>query len=106
MRNNITRLKTRRISISSSRPIFICEGIDQTRGWFYSLLAISAFISERPAYKNVMVNDLVLDKNGQKMSKTRGNAVEPWGLLEKYGADATRWYLLAVSPPLDANPLR
>jgi isoleucyl-tRNA synthetase len=78
---------------------FICEGIDQTRGWFYSLLAISSFLSGRPAYKNVMVNDLVLDKNGQKMSKTRGNAVEPWGLLEKYGADATRWYLLAVSPP-------
>jgi isoleucyl-tRNA synthetase len=78
---------------------FICEGIDQTRGWFYSLLAISAFVSGRPAYKNVMVNDLVLDKNGQKMSKTRGNSVEPWKLLEKYGADATRWYLLAVSPP-------
>ncbi len=78
---------------------FICEGIDQTRGWFYSLLSISVFLSGRPAYKNVMVNDLVLDKNGQKMSKSRGNAVEPWSLLEKYGADATRWYLLAVSPP-------
>jgi isoleucyl-tRNA synthetase len=78
---------------------FICEGIDQTRGWFYSLLAISSFLSGRPAYKNVMVNDLVLDKNGQKMSKSRGNAVQPWEILEKYGADATRWYLLAVSPP-------
>jgi isoleucyl-tRNA synthetase len=78
---------------------FICEGIDQTRGWFYSLLAISSFLFDQPAYKSVMVNDLVLDKKGQKMSKTRGNTVDPWKLLEKYGADATRWYLLAVSPP-------
>ena len=78
---------------------FICEGIDQTRGWFYSLLSISAFLFDQPAYKNVMVNDLVLDKNGQKMSKSRGNTVEPQNLLERYGADATRWYLLAVSPP-------
>ncbi|HPT68101.1 MAG TPA: isoleucine--tRNA ligase [Bacillota bacterium] len=78
---------------------FICEGIDQTRGWFYSLLAISTFLFDQPAFKTVMVNDLVLDKNGQKMSKSRGNAVDPWQLLMKYGADATRWYLLAVSPP-------
>lgn len=78
---------------------FICEGIDQTRGWFYSLLAISSFLFDEPAYKRVMVNDLVLDKNGQKMSKSRGNAVDPWSLLQKYGADASRWYLLAVSPP-------
>ena len=78
---------------------FICEGIDQTRGWFYSLLSISTFISDQPAYKSVIVNDLVLDKNGQKMSKSRGNTVDPWKLLEQYGADATRWYLLAVSPP-------
>ncbi|MCL6614442.1 MAG: isoleucine--tRNA ligase, partial [Firmicutes bacterium] len=78
---------------------FICEGIDQTRGWFYSLLAISTFLFDRPAYKNVLVNDLVLDKNGQKMSKSRGNTVDPWSLIGKYGADATRWYLMAVSPP-------
>ena len=78
---------------------FICEGIDQTRGWFYSLLAISSFLFDQPAYKSVMVNDLVLDKKGQKMSKSRGNTVDPWKLLDKYGADATRWYLLAVSPP-------
>ena len=56
---------------------FICEGIDQTRGWFYSLLAISTFLFDQPAFKTVMVNDLVLDKNGQKMSKSRGNAVDP-----------------------------
>ena len=78
---------------------FICEGIDQTRGWFYSLLSISTFLFDQPAYKNVVVNDLVLDKNGQKMSKSRGNTVDPWSVLDKYGADATRWYLLAVSPP-------
>ncbi|MCK4259427.1 MAG: isoleucine--tRNA ligase [Halanaerobiales bacterium] len=77
---------------------FICEGIDQTRGWFYSLLAISTFLFDEPAYKNVMVNDMVLDKKGQKMSKSRGNAVDPWEMLDKFGADATRWYLLAVSP--------
>lgn len=78
---------------------FICEGIDQTRGWFYSLLSIAVFLFDQPPYKSVLVNDLVLDKNGQKMSKSKGNAVEPWSLIEKYGADATRWYLLAVSPP-------
>ncbi|MGE5557605.1 MAG: isoleucine--tRNA ligase [Bacillota bacterium] len=78
---------------------FICEGIDQTRGWFYSLLAISAFISGRSSFKSVLVNDLVLDKNGLKMSKSRGNTVDPWQLMEKYGADASRWYLMAVSPP-------
>lgn len=78
---------------------FICEGIDQTRGWFYSLLAIGTFLFDLPTYKRVLVNDLLLDKNGQKMSKSRGNAVDPWKLLDKYGADATRWYLLAVSPP-------
>jgi isoleucyl-tRNA synthetase len=78
---------------------FICEGIDQTRGWFYSLLAIGTFLFDKPTFRRVLVNDLLLDKNGQKMSKTRGNAVDPWKMLEKYGADATRWYLLAVSPP-------
>lgn len=78
---------------------FICEGIDQTRGWFYSLLAIGTFLFDKPTFKNVLVNDLLLDKNGQKMSKSRGNAVDPWKMIEKYGADATRWYLMAVSPP-------
>lgn len=77
---------------------FICEGIDQTRGWFYSLLAISSFIKKQPPYKNVLVNDLILDKDGKKMSKSRGNTVDPFVLFDKYGADATRWYLLHVSP--------
>ena len=77
---------------------FICEGIDQTRGWFYSLLAISTFIMGKAPYKNVLVNDLVLDKEGKKMSKHKGNTVNPFELFDKYGADAVRWYLLSVSP--------
>ena len=78
---------------------YICEGIDQTRGWFYSLLAISTFVMGKAPYKNVLVNDLVLDKNGKKMSKSKGNTVDPFELFDKYGADALRWYLLYVSPP-------
>jgi isoleucyl-tRNA synthetase len=78
---------------------FICEGVDQTRGWFYSLHAIASFLFDQPAFKRVMVNDLVLDKNGQKMSKSRGNAVEPWDMINKFGVDALRWYMIAVSPP-------
>ena len=77
---------------------FICEGIDQTRGWFYSLLVISVFLTGKSPYKNVLVNDLLLDKNGQKMHKSKGNAVEPFSILEKYGADATRFYMLYSSP--------
>jgi len=77
---------------------FICEGIDQTRGWFYSLMAISTFIEGRAPYRNVLVNDLILDKNGKKMSKSKGNTVSPFALLDKYGADALRWYLVSTSP--------
>ncbi|NBG87439.1 isoleucine--tRNA ligase [Isachenkonia alkalipeptolytica] len=77
---------------------FICEGIDQTRGWFYSLLAISSFVKGVSPYKNVLVNDLILDKEGKKMSKSKGNTVDPFTLFEEYGADALRWYLLYVSP--------
>ena len=77
---------------------FICEGIDQTRGWFYSLMAVSTIIKGCAPYRNVLVNDLILDKEGKKMSKSKGNVVDPFGLFEKYGADATRWYLLSVSP--------
>ncbi|MDX9757828.1 MAG: isoleucine--tRNA ligase [Bacteroidota bacterium] len=78
---------------------FICEGIDQTRGWFYTLHAIATALFDRPAFKNLIVNELVLDKNGQKMSKSRGNVVDPFIVLEQYGADATRWYLAVSSPP-------
>ncbi len=77
---------------------FISEGIDQTRGWFYSLIVISVFLEGCSPYKNVLVNDLVLDKYGQKMHKSKGNAVEPFSVLEKYGADAVRFYMLHTSP--------
>ncbi len=77
---------------------FISEGIDQTRGWFYSLIVISTFLKGCSPYKNVLVNDLLLDKYGQKMHKSKGNAVDPFGILETYGADATRWYMLYTSP--------
>lgn len=77
---------------------FICEGIDQTRGWFYSLIAISTFVMGVSPYKNVLVNDLVVDKHGKKMSKSKGNTVDAFSLLEKYGADVVRWYLFYVSP--------
>ncbi|MBB4638513.1 isoleucine--tRNA ligase [Longimicrobium terrae] len=78
---------------------FICEGVDQTRGWFYSLLAISTLLGRGPAYRNVVVNDLVLDAAGQKMSKSRGNTVNPAEAVEQFGADAIRWYLLGSSHP-------
>ena len=77
---------------------FISEAIDQTRGWFYSLLAISTFIKGVSPYKRVLVNDLILDKEGKKMSKSRGNTADPFELFAKYGADAVRWYLIEVSP--------
>ena len=77
---------------------FISEGIDQTRGWFYSLIVISTFLEGCAPYKNVLVNDLVLDKFGQKMHKSKGNAIEPFSVLRKYGADATRFYMLYASP--------
>ena len=77
---------------------FICEGIDQTRGWFYSLLVISTFVTGKTPYKNVLVNDLLLDKNGQKMHKSRGNAISPFEIMEEYGADTVRFYMLYASP--------
>ena len=76
---------------------FICEGVDQTRGWFYSLLAIATTAFDSPAYRHVIVNELVLDAEGQKMSKSRGNVVDPWDMIEEFGADTVRLYLLASS---------
>ena len=76
---------------------FICEGVDQTRGWFYSLLAIATAAFDSLAYKHVIVNELVLDAEGQKMSKSKGNVVDPWDLIGEYGADILRLYLLASS---------
>ncbi|WP_159018914.1 isoleucine--tRNA ligase [Algibacter sp. L3A6] len=80
---------------------FIAEGVDQTRGWFYTLHAIATMVFDSVAYKNVVSNGLVLDKNGQKMSKRLGNAVDPFETLGKYGADATRWYMIANANPWD-----
>ena len=80
---------------------FIAEGVDQTRGWFYTLHAISTLVFDRIAYKNVVSNGLVLDKNGQKMSKRLGNAVDPFTTLTEYGPDATRWYMIANANPWD-----
>ncbi|MEI8031900.1 MAG: isoleucine--tRNA ligase [Chlorobiaceae bacterium] len=78
---------------------FIAEGVDQTRGWFYTLHAIASLIFDRPAYRNLIVNGHILDKNGQKMSKSKGNVVDPFETMKNYGADALRWYLLVSSPP-------
>ncbi|MBA2610364.1 MAG: isoleucine--tRNA ligase [Bacteroidetes bacterium] len=80
---------------------FIAEGVDQTRGWFFTLHAIAVMNFDSVAYKNVVSNGLVLDKNGNKMSKRLGNAVDPFETLEKYGADATRWYMIANAAPWD-----
>jgi isoleucyl-tRNA synthetase len=76
---------------------YICEGVDQTRGWFYSLLAIAVTAFDSPAYRNVIVNELVLDAEGQKMSKSKGNVVNPWDMIQEFGADTMRFYLLASS---------
>jgi isoleucyl-tRNA synthetase len=80
---------------------FIAEGVDQTRGWFYTLHAIGTMVFDSVAYKNVVSNGLVLDKNGQKMSKRLGNAVDPFETLRNYGADATRWYMISNANPWD-----
>ena len=80
---------------------FIAEGVDQTRGWFYTLHAINTMVSGKPAYKRVISNGLVLDKYGAKMSKRLGNAVDPFEMLDKYGADAIRWYMMTNAQPWD-----
>lgn len=80
---------------------FIAEGVDQTRGWFYTLHAIATMVKDSVAYKNVMSNGLVLDKNGQKMSKRLGNAVDPFETIDKYGSDAVRWYMISNAQPWD-----
>jgi isoleucyl-tRNA synthetase len=80
---------------------FIAEGVDQTRGWFYTLHAIATMLFDSVAYKNVVSNGLVLDKNGNKMSKSKGNTVDPFATIDKYGADITRWYMVSNSQPWD-----
>jgi isoleucyl-tRNA synthetase len=80
---------------------FICEALDQTRGWFYSLLAVSTLLFGKSSYVNVVCLGLILDGDGQKMSKSKGNTVEPWQVLDKYGADAFRWYFFTSKQPWD-----
>jgi isoleucyl-tRNA synthetase len=90
------------ITKSSAFPAdFIAEGVDQTRGWFYTLHTIAGLVFDSVAYKNVVSNGLVLDKNGQKMSKRLGNAVDPFETIEKYGVDAVRWYMMSNAQPWD-----
>ncbi|MBO2008417.1 isoleucine--tRNA ligase [Hymenobacter negativus] len=80
---------------------FIAEGVDQTRGWFFTLHALAVMLEDSVAFKNVMANGLVLDKNGNKMSKRLGNAVDPFATIKQFGPDATRWYMIANAPPWD-----
>lgn len=80
---------------------YISEGIDQTRGWFYTLLAVATALGLEAPYKNVITLGLVLDKNGQKMSKSKGNVISPWDIVQKYGADVVRWYFYTINPPAE-----
>ncbi|MBI2871902.1 MAG: isoleucine--tRNA ligase [Chloroflexi bacterium] len=82
---------------------YICEAVDQTRGWFYSLHALSTLLTNGPCYRNVICLGLILDEKGEKMSKSRGNVVEPWPVLDAHGADALRWYLFTAAPPGNAR---
>src|SRR6202163_4816948 len=78
---------------------YICEAVDQTRGWFYSLHAIATALEHSPAYKNVICLGYILGPYGSKMSKSRGNVVDRWELMDTHGADATRWYFFTATPP-------
>lgn len=78
---------------------FIAEGVDQTRGWFYTMHAIAALVMDNLAYRNVVVNGLVLDENGEKMSKSKGNTIDPFEMIDKHGVDAIRWYMMSNAPP-------
>lgn len=82
---------------------YISEGIDQTRGWFYTLLAVATALGLENPYRNVITLGLVLDKNGQKMSKSKGNVVSPWDMMQKYGADVVRWYFYTINPPSESK---
>ena len=103
MRNGIIPFENKeKIDQGESFPAdYIAEGVDQTRGWFYTLHAISTLVFDSIAYKNVVSNGLVLDKKGQKMSKRLGNAADPFETIEKYGPDATRWYMISNANPWD-----
>lgn len=84
---------------SASQAEYICEAVDQTRGWFYTLHALSTLLFDRPAFRNVICLGHILDADGQKMSKSKGNVVDPWAVMAEHGADALRWYLFTAAPP-------
>ena len=96
--------RSRRAATSRGRfpADFICEALDQTRGWFYSLLAEGTLLFDETAYRNVVCLGLILDAEGQKMSKSKGNVIEPWTVLDRQGADAFRWYLFTAQSPWDS----
>jgi isoleucyl-tRNA synthetase len=94
--SNVRRSNLQKIDYPAD---YIAEGVDQTRGWFYTLLAVATLLGKGAPYKNVISLGLVLDKNGQKMSKSKGNTVDPWAMVEKYGADAARWYFYTINSP-------
>ena len=98
-----SKLQTQKLKPPKLFPAdYICEGIDQTRGWFYTLLAISTLMGFGPSYKNVISLGHVLDEKGEKMSKSKGNVVDPWYVIQKYGTEATRWYFFTINQP--GNP--
>jgi isoleucyl-tRNA synthetase len=101
--SQISNLKSQSLRPPKLFPAdYICEAVDQTRGWFYTLLAISTLLGFGPSYKNVISLGHVLDEKGEKMSKSKGNVVDPWQMIEKYGADTLRWYFYTINPP--GNP--
>src|SRR5262249_30588895 len=81
---------------------YICEALDQTRGWFYSLLAVSTLLFGQSSYKGVLCLGLVLDGEGRKMSKSLGNVIDPWEVIQRHGADAVRWYFFTAKQPWDS----
>ena len=97
--SSTTRSRVRRSSRRGFPADYICEAQDQTRGWFYSLLAESTLLFDRSSYRNCVCLGLLLDPEGQKMSKSRGNVVDPWEVFDAHGADAFRWYLLSTQQP-------
>src|SRR5262249_39507520 len=87
----------------AAKADYIAEAIDQTRGWFYTLHAVSTLLFDRPAFQNVSSIGHILDAQGEKMSKSRGNVLDPWILIDAFGADAIRWYMYSAAPPYNSR---
>ena len=102
-RNTIIRSRIEEKFAEQYPADIICEGIDQTRGWFFSLLAVSTLYNGKAPYKAVISTGHILDENGQKMSKSKGNVIDPWEIIDEYGTDAFRWALLADSAPWNSK---